>query len=76
MTNVESTQANPHTIVPVKDYCIATSNHFFCLANEKSLSKTTTKKLYPAKKREVNLRNSALKINIPICLYLLQSSAK
>ena len=37
----------------------ATSNHFFCLPNEKNLSKTTTTKLYPAKKWEKNKGSNA-----------------
>ena len=44
MTNAESTQANSHTIITVFDDHLPnmTSDHFFCLPNEKNLSKTTT----------------------------------
>ena len=51
MTNAESAQANSHTIITVFDDHLPnmTSDHFFCLPNEKNLSKTTTTKLYPAK---------------------------
>ena len=34
---------------------------FFCLQNEKKLSKTTTRKLYPAKKWETNIRQQCIK---------------
>ena len=33
---------------------------FFCLPNEKHLSKTTTKKFYPAKKWETNIRKQCI----------------
>ena len=44
---------------------------FFCLSNEKSLSKTTTKKLYPTKKYETNMRNNARKINVSLIIFTL-----
>ena len=34
---------------------------FFCLPNEKKLPKTTTTKLYPAKKWETNLRQQRIR---------------
>ena len=33
---------------------------FFCLPNEKHLSKTTTTKFYPAKKWETNIRKQCI----------------
>ena len=52
MTNAESAQANSYTIVTVLDDHLsnATNDHFFVSQMKKNLFKTTTKKLYPAKK--------------------------
>ena len=57
MTNAESDQANSYSIVTVEDDHLynTTSDHFFTLQNKKNLSKTATKKLYPAKKWETNV---------------------
>ena len=42
--------------------CLTRSaNTFFCLPNEKNLSETTTTKLYPAKKWEINVRQQWIK---------------
>ena len=67
---VESGQANSHTIVTVQDGHLSntTSNHF-CLLDEKKLSKTTTTKLYSAKKWETNIRQQCIKN--PLIIFIL-----
>ena len=52
MTSAESAQAYSHTIVTAQDDHLSNATSFFCLPNEKKLSKTTATKLYPAKKQE------------------------
>ena len=73
VTNTESAQANSDTIVTVQDIHLSnvTSNHFFCLPNKKNLSKTTTTKLYPAKKWETNIRQQGIKINFFLIIFTL-----
>ena len=44
---------------------------FFVFQIKKSLSKTTTKKLYPAKKCETNIRNMHKKINVSLIIFTL-----
>ena len=63
MTNAESAQENLHTIITVYGDHLsnATSDYFFCLPNEKNLSKTTTEKLDPAKKWETNIMQQCIK---------------
>ena len=46
------------------------STTFFCLPNEKKLSKTTTKKLCPVKKWEIN-RQQYIKINASLIIFTL-----
>ena len=66
-TNAESTQANSRTIVMYKTaVCLTrTATTFFDLQMKKSLSKTTTTKLYPAKeckKKQGTMRKKYLSL--------------
>ena len=47
---------------------------FFCFTNEKNLSKTTTTKLYPAKKWETNIRQQCIKNKCLSDIYSIATS--
>ena len=75
-TNAESAQANSPTIVTVEDDHLpnGSSNHFFWPPNEKSLSKTTTTKLYPAKECKKNHKEQCIKNND--CIYFIANLSR
>ena len=46
--------------------CLKQPATTFCLPSEKNLSKTTTTKLYPAKKWKTNIRQQCIKANVSL----------
>ena len=63
MTNAESAKVNSHTLVTVQDNHLsnATRDQFFSPKWKKNLSKTTSTKLYLAKKWETNISQQCIK---------------